>query len=1544
MYRPKIVSVLLSFVMLFSLVIIPQEMKAASIEPLNAIPSSDVKLTFDLSASGQQIKNKFSLINMWDKNTYWTEMADNQPTDHFADKYPFVETIKLMTATGGCYVGFSRCTTNRDLFENPADRTVLDDYKFDSLIQSTRNIVNQGLQPYIVTGNVPIKYSTDPTLGVFELNVRPPSDYDVYYDYILAMANALVEEFGVQEVGSWRWGVITEFENADMFSTGKVNARETQTAYFKLYDYTVAALEDAIGAENVTIGAHSMGVSAGHWSHLEFIDHVAKGVNNKTGKIGTQLDFISASYYDQQPGIPNPYYKSLKDTLNTLRGRAIENGLMNLTIGIDEGRILTGFDGKELAPRAVGHTFQASADARLFRNLNDWNIDYFALWSLTTDGIWTGVDTISTHIANLSYRMVGNQQITPVVTGTPNDSDNEIDGIGGYDEADNKINLMVYNYNSDVFATTEESPIIEINNLAAVEGDTVTIKQWYIDDNNANFWPTWWADQEAQGIYANANQHWSQDSAEVMFTLTRQEDKNYWYSREETYKELAELKHTTSTATVSNGKLVLSPELDHHAVVFYEISNARHISSPNVMIDDLNDWSKVSTYSSDTLELSTANAALLEDPSRVMRKGSHYDAQQNEYIIYNYPGIVSIGLTALFASTSETIGDFIFYTSEDGTTWEKQYNWVTEDSLINLDLWTKREYTVPSVPANTNYFKLVFPKEEALFYNPQLSKIKLVYSGDCDCNGPLTYVDDLNDFASVNSHSNNLLFDTGNSELVNDTSRLIRSIISETEAEYVVYQYEGITNATVSALFSEYNEPIQDLKLYVSKDGSSWNEVLNATKIDTFIQAIPWISRDYIINGLASDINYLKIEFPLGGLNNWIPQLSRVVIETLPPIPTSLNATSLSTSEIKLAWSASIGADAYNIYRADSPGSTYVKINSLPVKTTNYKDAALEADTTYYYKVSAISNKGETVLSNAVSATTAGASLIIHTDELNDFSKAHAYSSGLTFDTQNGEYVDDNSRLVRKQTSNGIEWITYQYNDIKQAFINGLFSSSQEDIVDFTFYTSVDGENWVQLLNPSIIDTPVQWIPWTNRQYVLQNLPAGTNYLKIAFPEQGLYFWNPQLSRIVIHSLEQPVTPETPETPETPTSPTPAPPQNTATTPSQNPSSTIVTSNGGLQVQAVPDPNGILRISLQDNQIQQALDQSEQGIFSIQVNGQASSEIDSVNLSIPLQTLLHSSDIIHTLRINTGSVSIDIILDPIGGIINPNSTTLSMNVSLVDHSALPTEIQQKIGNNPVYDFSLSIDGNEVSQFQYPGAVTVNIKYDADEDNQPEQIVSYFINENGTLEVVNNSSYDPNTGMISFRPAHFSKYTVAHADVILHDLKLVPWAESVIRTLAAREIVNGKGDGGFYPHHPVTRAEYVQLIMKAVNLIDPHASSHFTDVHKKMWYYPAVASAESRNIIQGRGTGTFDAKALITREEMALIAYRVSLIVNAGETPVSNQHYRFSDYNQISQHALRAIEFTHQAGIINGYKDGTFRPKANATRAEAAAIVYRLMYS
>ncbi|MBD0378508.1 LamG-like jellyroll fold domain-containing protein [Paenibacillus sedimenti] len=98
--------------------------------------------------------------------------------------------------------------------------------------------------------------------------------------------------------------------------------------------------------------------------------------------------------------------------------------------------------------------------------------------------------------------------------------------------------------------------------------------------------------------------------------------------------------------------------------------------------------------------------------------------------------------------------------------------------------------------------------------------------------------------------------------------------------------------------------------------------------------------------------------------------------QTLPPhlpsAPAGLTAAAADNTTINLSWSAVTGTTGYNLYASDSRAvnAVYTKVNSSVIEGTTFVHTGLKANTAYYYKVTAVNEAGESVMSSIVSATT----------------------------------------------------------------------------------------------------------------------------------------------------------------------------------------------------------------------------------------------------------------------------------------------------------------------------------------------------------------------------------------------------------------------------------------------------------------------------------------------------------------------------------------------------------------------------------------------
>ena len=121
---------------------------------------------------------------------------------------------------------------------------------------------------------------------------------------------------------------------------------------------------------------------------------------------------------------------------------------------------------------------------------------------------------------------------------------------------------------------------------------------------------------------------------------------------------------------------------------------------------------------------------------------------------------------------------------------------------------------------------------------------------------------------------------------------------------------------------------------------------------------------------------------------------------------------------------------------------------------------------------------------------------------------------------------------------------------------------------------------------------------------------------------------------------------------------------------------------------------------------------------------------------------------------------------------------------------------------------------------------------------------------------------------------------------------------------------------------------------------PIVSGHkFDDVSSSAWYSGYVCTAYENGLVTGTDDNMFMPDKNITREDAAVIIYRAAkkLGIDAAGTA------EFDDSGDAADYAAEAIGALSQKGIING-NGGKFFPKNDITRAEAAAMLYRLINS
>ncbi len=175
-----------------------------------------------------------------------------------------------------------------------------------------------------------------------------------------------------------------------------------------------------------------------------------------------------------------------------------------------------------------------------------------------------------------------------------------------------------------------------------------------------------------------------------------------------------------------------------------------------------------------------------------------------------------------------------------------------------------------------------------------------------------------------------------------------------------------------------------------------------------------------------------------------------------------------------------------------------------------------------------------------------------------------------------------------------------------------------------------------------------------------------------------------------------------------------------------------------------------------------------------------------------------------------------------------------------------------------------------------------------------------------------------------------------------DVSGAVWAREAINGLAAAGVINGKSETEFAPNDTVTRAEFAKMLMGVFGLnSESYTTSSFRDVSADAWYFQSVETAYNLGIITGVSDGVFAPDALITRQDMAVMVSRAAAV--AGKAISETVEAKgFADASSIASYAVNAVDELVKGGIINGMSDTEFAPLSNATRAQAAKILYSFL--
>jgi hypothetical protein len=206
--------------------------------------------------------------------------------------------------------------------------------------------------------------------------------------------------------------------------------------------------------------------------------------------------------------------------------------------------------------------------------------------------------------------------------------------------------------------------------------------------------------------------------------------------------------------------------------------------------------------------------------------------------------------------------------------------------------------------------------------------------------------------------------------------------------------------------------------------------------------------------------------------------------------------------------------------------------------------------------------------------------------------------------------------------------------------------------------------------------------------------------------------------------------------------------------------------------------------------------------------------------------------------------------------------------------------------------------------------------------------------------------DVEAGVVYARLPALSTFSVMAYDKTFGDV-IGHWAQTDVEIMASKHMVRGMTPATFAPEGKITRAQFTTLLVRSLRLgqFIPVRPT-FRDVRARDWHFGYVEAAVRAGLVTGYGDGTFRPDAPVTRQEMATLVVRAAKAAGREVviTPLQELRalIRFADREAIAGWANAAAARAAHIGIVTGRTPVEYAPAADATRAEGAVMLFRLL--
>ncbi len=326
--------------------------------------------------------------------------------------------------------------------------------------------------------------------------------------------------------------------------------------------------------------------------------------------------------------------------------------------------------------------------------------------------------------------------------------------------------------------------------------------------------------------------------------------------------------------------------------------------------------------------------------------------------------------------------------------------------------------------------------------------------------------------------------------------------------------------------------------------------------------------------------------------------------------------------------------------------------------------------------------------------------------------------------------------------------------------------------------------------------------------------------------------------------------------------------------------------------------------------IAEALENTENAdILTVKVESEAA---ESVELTLDAEAVMTAADSEADLHIETeqGTVKLD-------------ADTLSELAEAGGEVAV--SIESKADGS--YTVDVTLDGETAD-------VTMKVALPTADEGQ----VLVVVNEDGTEEIIKKSVVEGDT-VYAELPAGATVKVIENSKEF-SDVSDGAWYAGAVDFASSHDLFRGVSEDEFAPQSPMTRAMLATVLFRLEDEPEGAVGLKFGDVKDDSWYTDAVAWASENGIVNGTGSG-FEPNANITREQIATMIYRYVNYLGI-DTDARGNVSKFKDGKEVSSWASDAMAWAVEVGLFKGDDTGSLNPKADATRAEVATLMERLV--